>query len=572
MPLPINIEDLLGAKTIESDRIEFKEGWNPDSIYRSICAFANDFDNIGGGYILIGIEEANGVANRPVKGLLPDQIATIQKQMIGFNNLIKPYYAPKLFIEQVDGKDIIVLWIPGGGERPYEVPENITAKHKTSNYFIRKYASSIEAKGTDKDELIALANQIPFDDRANQSASLNDIDLFILREYLGQTGSKLANMADSLSKAELLEQLNLITGAKERQYVRNVAFMLFSAQPEKFFPYTYIELVHFPKGAADRQFTEKQFRGPVQYQIRQALNYIKSSLLLEKVIKVPDRAEANRFWNYPFNALEEIVANCIYHRNYQEREPVKIRIEPEGITFTNMGGPDRAIRKDDFANGRAIPGRYRNRRLGDFLKELELTEGHATGFPVIWQAIKHNGSPDPVIDFDDERTWFRLFLPIHPEFKGMIPVEELKRDLDNINEELISIDERLDNLINTGTRGVDRGIAGGVDRGIAGDIVKNAARDVAIDIGIDATENINERQEEIMVYCYSPRTREEILLKIGLTKNEKNFNTYIAPLIRLGWVEMTIPNKPTSPKQKYRIGLKGEVLLELMKYYEYDKE
>lgn len=46
MTLPINIEDLLSARTVESDRIEFKEGWNPDAIYRSICAFANDFDNI----------------------------------------------------------------------------------------------------------------------------------------------------------------------------------------------------------------------------------------------------------------------------------------------------------------------------------------------------------------------------------------------------------------------------------------------------------------------------------------------------------------------------------------------
>jgi len=37
--LPINIEDLLKANAIESDRIEFKAGWHPDSIYRTICAF-----------------------------------------------------------------------------------------------------------------------------------------------------------------------------------------------------------------------------------------------------------------------------------------------------------------------------------------------------------------------------------------------------------------------------------------------------------------------------------------------------------------------------------------------------
>ena len=45
MALAININDLLNKQKIESNRIEFKKGWNPGSIYHSICAFANDFDD-----------------------------------------------------------------------------------------------------------------------------------------------------------------------------------------------------------------------------------------------------------------------------------------------------------------------------------------------------------------------------------------------------------------------------------------------------------------------------------------------------------------------------------------------
>ena len=48
MALPINITDLLNKQKIESNRIEFKKSWNPESIYHSICAFANDFDDLGG--------------------------------------------------------------------------------------------------------------------------------------------------------------------------------------------------------------------------------------------------------------------------------------------------------------------------------------------------------------------------------------------------------------------------------------------------------------------------------------------------------------------------------------------
>ena len=47
MALPININDLLNKNKVEGNRIEFKAGWNPSKIYQSICAFANDFDNLG---------------------------------------------------------------------------------------------------------------------------------------------------------------------------------------------------------------------------------------------------------------------------------------------------------------------------------------------------------------------------------------------------------------------------------------------------------------------------------------------------------------------------------------------
>lgn len=57
MALPINIEDLLNKRKVEGNRIEFKKGWNPVDIYHSICAFANDFDNLGGGYVLVDVEE-----------------------------------------------------------------------------------------------------------------------------------------------------------------------------------------------------------------------------------------------------------------------------------------------------------------------------------------------------------------------------------------------------------------------------------------------------------------------------------------------------------------------------------
>ena len=58
--LPINLTNLLHQRTIESERVEYKAGWNPVSIVHTLSAFANDFDNLGGGYVVIGVAEENG--------------------------------------------------------------------------------------------------------------------------------------------------------------------------------------------------------------------------------------------------------------------------------------------------------------------------------------------------------------------------------------------------------------------------------------------------------------------------------------------------------------------------------
>ena len=62
MKLPINITDLLTARTVEWERLEFKAGWNPKAVLHAMCAFANDFHNLGG----VG-ESENGGIGEPEK-------------------------------------------------------------------------------------------------------------------------------------------------------------------------------------------------------------------------------------------------------------------------------------------------------------------------------------------------------------------------------------------------------------------------------------------------------------------------------------------------------------------------
>jgi ATP-dependent DNA helicase RecG len=60
--------------------------------------------------------------------------------------------------------------------------------------------------------------------------------------------------------------------------------------------------------------------------------------------------------------------------------------------------------------------RYRNRRIGDFLKELDMTEGRGTGIPIIRKEMAKNGSPEPRFETDEHHSYFITTLPIHSAF------------------------------------------------------------------------------------------------------------------------------------------------------------
>lgn len=69
---------------------------------------------------------------------------------------------------------------------------------------------------------------------------------------------------------------------------------------------------------------------------------------------------------------------------------------------------------EDLKVGRAVSRRYRNRRIGEFLKELDMTEGRSTGIPKILKEMAANGSPAPLFETDDDRRSFVIRLPRHP--------------------------------------------------------------------------------------------------------------------------------------------------------------
>ncbi len=517
MALPINIEDLLNKQRVESNRIEFKEGWNPTSIYHSICAFANDIDNLGGGYIVVGVEEKDGMAVRPVKGVQEDRLDKIQREILQYNQLIEPMYAPRVSVEEVDGKYVIVIWATSGHNRPYTAPMDVNAKLKKPVFYIRYGTSSIEAKGEFLDQLRDMANRVPFDDRGNEDIKIDDISPLLLKDYLTKIDSRLAKANFATSMDTILDQMQLYDGPKEKRLIKNVAAMMFSEHPEKFFPTTQVDIVVFPEGRENNpeNFIEiAPIKGPVPMMIRSTLDYFRTNIIKERITKPVDDERSVKVFNYPFQALEEAVVNALYHRDYREREPVEITIEPDRISILSYSGPDRSISLESLKEANMLRSRrYRNRRLGDFLKELDLTEGRATGIPTIQKKLRENGSPKATIETDESRSYFLIDIPARKDFV---------QDVDKM--EGAEIERIKMNMSKMCPRYVQ-------------DMSMNELGFLAICL-IRAKEDIS---------------AQDMLEGIDKVSYKQKKRKYLDKLLEMGVISMTIPDKPTSRKQKYRL-------------------
>lgn len=525
MALPINIADLLEKRKVESNRIEFKEGWNPTSIYHSICAFANDIDNIGGGYILVGVKEVNGVAQRPVQGLPEESLDRIQREMLQFNQLIEPQYSPRISVEEIDGKSVLVIWVTAGHNRPYTVPADVNAKLKKPVFYIRYGSSSIEAKGEFLDQLRDMANRVPFDDRGNENILMEDISPLLLKDYLKKVDSRLVKEDFTSNMERILEQMDLLDGPKEKRLVKNVAAMMFAEHPEKYFKTTQVDIVLFPEGLENNpdNFIEVPvIKGPVPTMIRETLNYLRINVVKERIQKPADDERSIKVFNYPYQALEEAVVNALYHRDYMQREPVEITVEPDKISILSYSGPDRSISMEDINEAKSLRSRrYRNRRLGDFLKELNLTEGRATGIPTIQKKLSDNGSPKAIIKTDEARTFFLIIIPCRKDFV-QVDAKVEKADIETVMGKMSKLCPSY-----------------------VQDMTKTELENLAVCL-LRATKEISAQNmlDGIEAVSYKHLRRK-----------------YLDKLLDMGVVVMTIPEKPTSRKQKYILSQLGKDLI-----------
>lgn len=442
--LPIALDSVLHCRGVESQRIEFKSTWDARTIgpqvLKTICAFANDYHNLNGGYIVLGVAVRDRRALLPPLGLSDKAIDEAQKWIRGNCTRLDPTYQPVLSLETVEGRLVLVVWVPASEVRPHRAP---VARGVPGRYWVRIGAETVDAelRGELLRGLLQQTAKVPWDDRRALAAEVEDLSETKVREHLRDVRSGLLREADS---RDIYRRMRLISKVNEHEVPRNVGVLFFAREPTRWFRGAKIEVVQFAADRAGDVQEERTFAGPLPDQVRNCLTYLQglSGVHLQKQA---DRPQVQGWVSYPLMALRETLVNAVYHRGYDvdQPEPTKVYLYPDRVEVISYPGPVPGIEAGQLtpnAQVRAAPAR--NRRIGEFLKELRLAEGRLSGLPKVFQTMEVNGSPPPRFEFDEQRTYFQATLPAHPEYAALSAIRDAAhlRALGSDSEALLRIE------------------------------------------------------------------------------------------------------------------------------------
>jgi len=254
MRLPINIDDVLHGQTVEWERLELKQGWNPEAVLHTMCAFANEFSQSGR---RLHFHRRRGESGQPVlppSGLPANKLDRIQKGDsrnwgTGCSLTTIQFVAPLCRSAKARS---IVLWCPG---RPISALQGSSVIGQggtaSSHTYVRKGSVFVRARHQEEVELVSLAAHRSFR-RPHPPQHLPErTSIFrMIQSFLREVGSDLLAESGKMEFAQLCRQMRIADGPAEAEWhPLNVGLSLQPA-PQKFFPQTQIDVVQFPKGRA----------------------------------------------------------------------------------------------------------------------------------------------------------------------------------------------------------------------------------------------------------------------------------------------------------------------------------
>ena len=417
--------DILRNRTAECSYIEYKASEQQlDKLLKTICAYGNNYYNNDIQYIFIGVEEENSEDNKaipiiPIKGISEGRLEKCKNTINSLRPFLYPHVTFEIISNELDGVSyllIVVLRQTGG---PFMVTEKAEKEKKIRlkpGRYVRIEADTQLARVDEEYDLLRKFSNFHYSSIVNSDASIDDLDIDLLREYISKTSSR--QISGGMDKKRLAQTLELIDkNDPEDKRVKNYAVLMFSEHPEQFIPYSYTELIVDMYGTK-RKMESKVFKGAIWKQYYAALEFINSNFLNELVVRVDGIAENRKIENFTYVAVEELLANAIVHNNYENGKPIQIYISEKQINIVNYNKPLPPIRISDLNERSFFNERdTENPEIRDMFKALGIIESFGTGIGEAKRSMRENGSPELYYkSFDVNDNVTSVVIPVNEDY------------------------------------------------------------------------------------------------------------------------------------------------------------
>ena len=355
----LSLEKLI--KHGEGENLEFKSNFNTELI-ETLVAFANT----GGGKVVVGVNQKNELCGVVINA------ETVQNWINEIKNKTSPTLIPDVVVSEIENKKVVVFAIQ-------EYPIKPVATR--GKYFKRTANSNHLLSITEVVNLHLQSFNTSWDFHANNQFKIDAISLSKVQsaiDIFNQTNARIND--DPLT---FLLKNDLLRGDQ----ITNAAYLLFTERDTVF---TTIELGRFQTETIIKD--SARTKSDILSQVDQVMDFVKKHINKEVIITA--QARNIQKWQYPLEAIREIITNMIVHRDYRSSSDSIVKIFDTYIEFYNPGRLPDSISVENLLsnNYKSTP---RNKLIADFCKSIGLIEKYGSGIRRIVEYFKEAQLPSP---------------------------------------------------------------------------------------------------------------------------------------------------------------------------------
>ena len=438
--------------------------------------------NADGGYLAIGIEDDGTITG----------IDDFEKNL---NELLRVPFDFCIPSVEVENKVMDVVDKNGKANhilRMHVLPSTRVVANQADEVFLRVGDKSKKLNFEQRLQLVYAKGVKYYEDETVTGASLADIDLEFVQEYIQKIGYTKGD-----AEYYLRHNNDFVVTIDGEDKISTAAVLLFGINPQRFFPRARLRFVKYDGRKAevgDRMnvVKDKQFKGRILDQVQDALAFVRTQI--RDYTKLGEGAKFKTEPEYPEFCWTELIVNAAAHRDYSIKgTDIQIKMYDDHLEVESPGLLPGIVRVNNIREFHFS----RNPKIVELLTEYDLVKEFGEGVDRVYRDMEEAGLPEPVYRQSD----FMLYAT-----------------LKNKNW--------------------------GVEGSSWADTAHERAQDGAHD---EAQDKI----EKLLVFCSEPKTKKEIMEHLDFSSRRQFNERYMKPLLQSGRLRMTLPEKPQSKNQRY---------------------